>query len=617
MSGLLALLARPEVEADHGLARRALGRLDHRGPDGREFIFDGPLALGHQHHWTTPEEVGEKQPVTADDGRFSILFDGRIDNRDELAAALGVLRSELDGLSDARLVLRAYEQWSISCFERLLGPFAVVIANRQARSLVCARDPLGDRSLFYGGDRALRIVASEEHAVLAHPGLSSDLDEAGMASLYAVRPRPLGRSYFRDVSELPPGHLLQIDATGAQLHCYWQWRPERIELSGDADYADRFRELLSAAVRCRLRTAGSPGVLMSGGLDSTSVACMAASQLGPGSDLATVSWVFDELSSCDERRYMDPVSKRWNTVPLRVQGDDAWPLRDPDSWPHNPSRPSDNPYRILKERAYTAAREHEIQVLLTGGWGDHLYSGASWWLDEQLGTGRWWPATRELMWLAVNGRFRSDPGVRRLGARLSRRNRTRSQPPAWLTHGAAELLDSDSELPPIPEEWRRPEHAGVVCGALAADSAAAEAFHASRHGLELRHPYRDRRLVEYMLAVPADQLWRRGRLKHVLREAMVGLLPDEVRLRTRPTSLAALYQRGLLERERSRLDVLTDDPVGLWRGFVREDALRDELLTVIAEGRDGPAGLVPWYCAFAELWRRRAVRDETRQEAAA
>jgi asparagine synthase (glutamine-hydrolysing) len=514
-------------------------------------------------------------------------------------------------------VIRAYEQWGISCFERLLGPFAIVIVNRRAHSLVCARDPLGDRTLFYGGDRVLRIVASEEHAVLAHPGLSSELDEAGMASLYAVRPRPFGRSYFREVSELPPGHLLQIDSDGAQLHRYWQWRPDRIELPSDADYADRFRELLSEAVRCRLRTAGTPGVLMSGGLDSTSVACMAASQLGPGRRLATVSWVFDELSSCDERSYMDAVSERWNTVSLRVPGDDAWPLRDPESWPHNPNRPSDNPYRILKERAYTAARERGIQVLLTGGWGDHLYSGASDWLGEQLGSGRLWPAARELAWLAVRGRALRDPGVRRLGARLLRRNRGAVQAPGWVTDRAAQLLDTDAELPQIPEEWRRPEHAAVVCSGLAADSVVGEIFHASRHGLELRHPYRDRRLVEFALAIPADQLWRRGRLKHVLREAMEGLLPDEVRLRTRPTSLARLYQRGLLERERGCLDALTDDSVGPWRGLVREDALRHELLTVIAEGRDGPAGLVPWYCAYAELWRKRVARIETRQEAAA
>jgi hypothetical protein len=120
-----------------------------------------------------------------------------------------------------------------------------------------------------------------------------------------------------------------------------------------------------------------------------------------------------------------------------------------------------------------------------------------------------------------------------------------------------------------------------------------------------------------MLAIPADQLSRRGMHKHVLRIAMAGVLPDRIRLRTRTTSLAALYQRGLVEREADRSLSLLSGPDALWRGFVREDQLFRKMPRIIAEGRDGPAGLVPWYCAYSELWLRLGAQARATKAACA
>jgi asparagine synthase (glutamine-hydrolysing) len=603
MSGIVALLAANGAPVERELADRTLDRLDHRGPDGRHLLISGGIAVGHQHHWTTPEELGERQPVTSADGRFTLALDGRLDDREGFAGALGIDRAALGSLSDAELVLRAYQRWREGCFARLLGPFAVVVSDHLAHSLVCARDPLGDRPLFYGGDGRLSVAASEEQAVLAHPGLGSELDELGLAALYGVRARPTGRTYFASVQELPQGHLVRIDRDGAQVHRYWSWQPEQMHCRNDGEYAERYLELLSVAVRSRMRTPSAPGILMSGGLDSTSVACLAAREIDT-ERLHTVSWVFDELSSCDERHYMDAVTARWHTIPLRVNGDDGWPLRNAFNWPYNPNRPADNPYRILKERAFTAAREHGVGVLLTGGWGDHLYSFSRSWLVEQLRSSRWWSAGRELAWHAIHGSLFAEPGLRQLAPKLLRNHAKGLAAPPWMKPEAAQLLETHSRPPAGFQEMRRPDQAALVCGAQAADSAAGETFHASRHRLELRHPFRDRRLVEFMLAIPADQLSRRGMLKHVLRVAMAGVLPDTVRLRTRPTSLAALYQRGLVDRETDRMAELLSGPDALWRGFVREDQLFQEMPRIISEGRDGPAGLVPWYCAYSELWQR-------------
>jgi asparagine synthase (glutamine-hydrolysing) len=608
MSGLLALVAPNGAPVDRGDATRMLARLDHRGRHGRRLLVDGPMAIGHQHHWTTPEEEGELQPLTSTERRFAVAIDGRIDNRNELGAALDLDRATVAETSDARLLLYAFERWGESCFRLLVGPFAAIVADRTTGTLICARDPLGDRSLFYGGDRRLLVVASEEQAVLAHPRLDSELDQASLAALFAVQERTLGRTFFRDVHELPQGHLLRIDRDGPHQVCYWEWQLPAVRYRSDADYGDRFLELLTESVRCRLRSTGTPAVLMSGGLDSTSVASVAARELGPGHRLAAVSWTFDELAACDERPYIGPVTARWQLAGLEVNGDDGWPFRNAHAWPHNPNRPVDNAYRILKERAYSKARLHDIDVLLTGGWGDHLYAGGSGWLEEELTAFRWWSAVRELGWLSFRGKLLADPGVRRLGRRIFRGRATAGLPP-WLTPAATALLDRDRWLPPGLEGSPRPEQAAVVCGPLAADSAASETYHASHHGLELRHPFRDRRLVEFMLAIPADQLIRRGMIKHVLRVAMNGILPDEVRLRTTPTSLLPLYARGLLEREAVRVGRLVNRADATWRPFVDLAPILRTLPERLANGQDGPACLVPWHCSYLELWLQRMGRS--------
>ncbi len=619
MSGVLGLVASAGAPIDPGLTGRMLATLDHRGPDGRDLVVHGSLAVGHQHHWTTPEELGERQPLAPPGGRIVLAFDGRLDNREELAADLHIDRGALAGVSDAALALRAFERWGEECFECLLGPFAIVIADRLANILVCARDPLGDRTLFFGGDLELMVVASEEQAVLAHPRLRRELDDASLAALFAVRARPEGHTFFRRVRELPQGHLLRIGGGRTEVRRYWRWQPRTVELRDDREYAEAFGELLTRAVQCRLRGPAPVGVLMSGGLDSTSVACLAARELGPGRRLTTVSWVFDELSSCDERPYMDAVLTSWGMTPLRVAGDDGWPLRDSHLWPYNPNRPMDNPYRILKDRAYAASQARGVPVLLTGGWGDHLYSGSGAWLVEQIAAGRWWVGARELVWHAVHGRALAESGVRRLAARLlrPRARGSGSATPTWMTGEAAALLEPRPTSYPDLDGWRRPDQAAMVAGLLAADSAAAETFHAARHGIELRHPYRDRRLVEFMLAIPADQLCRRGRLKHVLRVAMEGILPDLVRLRVRPTSLLPLYRRGMVDREANQTQELLADPFALWRPFVDADQLLRVLPQRIASAPDSAACLVPWFCSYAQLWLKMCSRVQAGDAAAA
>ncbi|MFH1084895.1 MAG: asparagine synthase-related protein, partial [Chloroflexota bacterium] len=373
MSGLLALWNRDGAPVEEGLFSRMRARLDHRGRDGADARLLGSVALAHQHFWTTPEEVGERQPLSDGQAQVHLAYDGRLDNRAELLAALGLHDAASRALSDAALLLRAYVRWGEGCFARTLGPLAAVVYDARAQRLVCARDVMGDRPLFYADTPRAVMAASEEYALLAHAGVSDRLDEVTLACYCALRLPTDGRTFFADVRELPPGHLMVVDAGGLRCERFDQLDLET-RLSGwsDDEYAARFLDLLDEAVRRCMRAPQTPGVMMSGGLDSPSVAALAARQLAENGSgpLRTFSYIFDGFPECDERQYIQAMVERRGLDAHYVLGDPYLPLQDLDTPSLDPNCPMRSLYRQLVERVWRDARDSGVRVLLTGHFGD-------------------------------------------------------------------------------------------------------------------------------------------------------------------------------------------------------------------------------------------------------
>ena len=185
--------------------------LSVRGPDGCDQLVRGWIGLGHQHFWTTPESSGERQPLSDVRAEVVLVFDGRLDNREELLATLDVKHLDSRGVpSDAELVLAAYQRWGEEFCGHLIGPGALVIVDLERRQVLCARDPLGDRTLFYNLDHSRLLVASEESGLLAHPEVGADFDETHLACFFALRVPSGGSTFFQQVRELLPGELLRV-----------------------------------------------------------------------------------------------------------------------------------------------------------------------------------------------------------------------------------------------------------------------------------------------------------------------------------------------------------------------------------------------------------------------
>ena len=354
--------------------------------------------------------------------------------------------------------------------------------------------------------------------------------------------------------------------------------------------------------------------MLSGGLDSAPIAALAARRLGhdgAAMPLRAISWVFDDFADCDERRYLAALRGRHPMDWIPVSGDGCRPLGDLATWPFDPNTPEESLYRRLQEGAYRAAREAGSTVVLSGAFGDDLYVGSEGWLWDLLAAGR--PAAalrgavrqaRENGWTRFARRHLVRPLVPR---RLYRRLRPR-RPRPWLTGRAAGLLPATHPWPPSAARAHRDEqHRSALC-LYNGHCASAETFHTARAGVEVRYPFRDRRLVELMLEVPAHQLFAGGVARPIVRAAMADLLPPEILGRTDKASFTPLLVRAMAEAEGEACRELLARPGALWREYVRPEwVARAEPGRRESELEE----LALWHCVCLELWQNRMVNFVT------
>jgi asparagine synthase (glutamine-hydrolysing) len=343
----------------------------HRARDGWRVIGRGFAALAHLHFWTTPEEVGERQPL--EEGGLAVAFDGRLDNRDELVAELGV--ADARSWSDCRIALRLYQRLGEDALRRFLGPFVLIVVDAAASRVTLARDPLGERTVFYACRGTSCYAASEEGALLAAPGVDWDIDARTAARYLAAEPPREGDTFLRGVREVRPGHLLRLRAGATEPETVRYWQPRELlpqesrSRRRDGEWAERLGHELDRAVGARLRVVGNAAVMMSGGLDSGSVACLAARALRGRhvqEPVLAYSWTFDELLECDERAYIRALATRWGLRSRPVPADRLWPLCVEADYLATPGRPVANAYRSLKQRLYEIAAGDGVRVLLGG-----------------------------------------------------------------------------------------------------------------------------------------------------------------------------------------------------------------------------------------------------------
>ena len=521
--------------------------------------------------------------------------DARLDNRAEIRRL-----TDCDAQADdATLIAALYQRDGLDAFERLVGDYAVVLWDERHRRLVLARDPFGTRPLYYHRDEhgSCLWASSLEALLAARPWLIEKLDEEWIAG-FLTSGLPADRSVYAGIRTVPPGHVIAFDAESGQVEKRRFWRPEELSMShlgSDTEYEERYLELFSLAVACRMETEEPVFAELSGGLDSSSIVCVADRLLRrglvPSQDLETISYVFDRAKTSDERQWMRPIEEHTGRPAHHLLEDEQPYLEGFEEavWASPSIMTSLGPrLRAAAERM----RPKGSQVILSGLAGDQVASG-HYPIPPQFGDlaaeGRWLSLAREL------GRWRNHAdnphthfllhGVfaNLLPRALRLRFQSRPDLMPWLHdgfakrhqmheryEGATEAFAARFRLPSQRARFDLIQH--VTHGAVTAMN-----DDYGRFGVTMAYPFLDRRLVEFCLTTPTGQFCRPGEERSLVRRAMRGTMPNTVL--DRPDKLGP--DEALLRafvRQWPRIESLFSGDAEVYRrGYVERDRLLDAL----------------------------------------
>jgi len=525
-----------------------------------------------------------------------LAADARLDNRRDLLLALG-LGAEESG--DERLLATAYRRWGERWHRHLCGGFAIAAYDQEAGRLLLLRDRSGERGLYWCNTSGGCLFASEPAMLLASGRVAGEPNRLRvLAYLLGARAEPTW-SYFQDVHRVPEGHQVRLTAGGPATEIYWDWTSVTPEPRGGPDAAAELSHRLREAVDRRLAPRGDTGVLLSGGLDSSSVAALAADTLAERHRrLWAFTWTSQSGDGIDETSLSRTfIHSRPNVAEHPVEADALWPFsRYPEAYADR-SDPETNALPDLLLATLEAARQQGVAVLLNGIGGDSVAG----WLAPELS-------------LLLHGRIgalwsRWRPvGLRHAG--LLRELRLLARRPRWPDWLAPQALRQAKEagLDHPPVSWRtfssrdRFRRAAL---ASPANAATLERFDrmSRRYGIRIEAPWHDPDLGSLVLALPDRALDAVPPGKRLIRSAMAETLPatllqaslDKVRNRSH------LRERGLLGPARQTVERLLTAPRLEEIGLV--DGRR-----LLATYRDGASRhiVLPrlWEFLNAESWLR-------------
>jgi len=579
MSGIAVLYQWDGAPADRSTVERMIAVIPYRAVDGFGVWGSGPAAIGHAKLQTTPEASAETSPFVDETSGLVLSMDGRVDNRDELTAELNSHGHFVRTGTDAEIVLRAWQRWGADAPARLIGDFAFALWEPSKRRLFCARDPLGVKSFYYFNGPGFFLCASEPHQLFQDPRVVRRPNEPAIAEMLVRIPVDREETLFEGIRRLEPAHYLEVSARGVECHSYYRpdaWR--EIVYRSDDEYAEHFFSLFKEAVRCRIRSNKGVASDLSGGLDSSSIVCLTEQMRRDGEvqlpSFETFSVRFAP-GPAHETEYIEEVLRKYPHRHTYVPPGMA-PLGQLVAQVAHYLDLPDFPNSGCTDYTAILGNRDDLRVRLCGLGGDEWFSGTYLAYADLLRQLRF----RELLQrLRINRNpppgFSPFPGAAKVLTeygvwplvRPLVPERLRSALRQWLRPprlhplvvpafaARTKLLQRLSTRRPLPrgrsfaqQELFKYYFSGSLSYALEMDARWTAGFR-----LEARHPFLDRRILEFAFAIPDDQRFRPGVHKFVLRKAMRGILPERVRLRYDKTDLSELYAMALIAHGGERL----------------------------------------------------------------
>ncbi|CDX12915.1 Asparagine synthase [Mesorhizobium sp. SOD10] len=565
--------------AGAGDVQEMLSRMRHRARDGSSWWTEGSVALGHAWLDTTGEDG--PGPLTMAGGKLAITADCRLDNRDELLARLG-LRDR--AMADAVLIMRAYLKWGEACPTYLQGDFAFAIWDGERQALFCARDHFGVKPFYYHSTGRRFAFASEIGPILALDGVGRRLSEHQISGFLAGLPDDPQATPYAEIFRLPARHSMMVADRQVMLRRYWQIEPSQRPPRSDA--AEEFRHLFAQSVENRMRGTPAVGAMLSGGLDSSSIACLAglraAAKRNP--KLKTFSLVFDKGSSMDEKPFIDAVVADNPLDATLIAVGNYAPFAEFERMLEEQEGTFLAPGLSLTRDLYRTAGAKGVKVLLDGHGGDEVVSQGHGHLHELANAGRWLELWRELRsaadtygegmlslyfkFLTIYGPAWRIARMRSMARRFVGKVRGRPAPAARAAWAGlvnpelarrtdlAERFHRSGYMPAAVTASEALTHRWLLSNGLVPHAFEVLDKAAASFGVEPRYPFWDKPLVEFCLALPGEEKLRDGFGRHVLRRAMQGVLPPAVQWRRDKIDFTANLVKGMLGNHRELLDRL-------------------------------------------------------------
>ncbi len=596
--------------------------LAHRGPDDHGVYTDQHVGLGHRRLSILDLSPSGHQPMADPSRRLWLTFNGEIYNFLEIRRELEQEGFTFCSRSDTEVILAAYAHWGVECLGRLRGMFALGLWDWNTQTLLLARDRVGKKPLHYWLDGDGIAFASEPKAFLADPGFEPAADASALLHYLAYQSVPSPQSAFKGLQKLPPGHFLLVRDGKVDVQRYWRLNYEPKQKIDERELPSLLLAQIRDAVACRLISDVPLGAFLSGGIDSATVVALMA-QTG-GGRVKTFSIGFPE-EEYDELPFARQVAKRFGTdhheFVVTPQVHDILPKL---VWHYN--EPFADPSAIPTYYLSQLTREH-VTVALNGDGGDESFGGYTRYLPLSRAAGFWnLPAAlrragvaasrstatmqplphRIQNWLEINGLGPQHQHIVR-SMQLKPTLRAALCTPEFLSAAGApppELL-----LETAFAETDARDHVDAMMAVDVAhylpDTLLVKVDIASMaHGLEARSPFLDHQLMEFVARLPADAKIRGTALKYALKQAVRGLIPDEIIDRKKKGFSVPIRRWFRQELKGFLYDTLLSSRA-LQRGYFRPKALRAMLDQHVAGTCDWHDEL--WNLSMLELWHQRFI----------
>ncbi len=517
------------------------------GPDGSGRWSNDSISLGHLLLHNTPESLFETQPLQHPNNEIVLTMSARLDNRDDLFRDFLIPASEQQSIPDGELILKSYQKWGTGCAPHLLGDWSFALWDAKQQLLFLARDHFGVSSIYYFQINKSFVFASSLKGLLAHPLSPKRLNKRVITS-YAPGFIHDAATVYEGIFRLPPAQTITVTPKNTQINQYWQ--PEdipEVRFGSDQEYLEAFLDIYNNAIRCCLRSHRPVGAQISGGLDSGSIAILAAKQLAINSKqlpafssipLHDVSNISFENRLGDETPNIEAIVQASGNIDVTfINAQNANLLTsikktlDLREQPEFGAGGADWSLDLLE-----TAQQQGIGTLLHG-WGGNLT--ISWtgergvYLRQLLINQQWGRYIQELVaWQQIN----SLPFWRVITNQVLKP----FIPPAWFNYVLARSKEQWTPLnmplvKSLASDYRRevmsPSSAMGMLNLFFRNDGRigfTQAEMGGAFGMEIRQPTMDKRLIDFCLGLPQEQYTRNGQNRLLIKHAMSGQMPDQV-----------------------------------------------------------------------------------------